>query len=707
MPLRTRLAIALLAVLVGPVLVGAVLAGAMAADTGRGRAEDRLALAATATHTAVAGVCDRLRAAASAVALQPARTRGEAARELVGRGFADAVEVTTDAGTARVPADAPVTRRADCDVPPAGPAADGGYQAIAAGAPLRAADGTLEGQVWATVTVDEQLVREWADTAGADVTVLGARGVPLHSTDQTASDTAAAALTLPPGELGESGADRWVRRLAPVTDQPLPLVVSLPRTDPQVSHVLLAGAVLLSGLLAAGATWWAVRAVSRTLHRLAHAAGRLAAGDLSVRVPVGEGEETGQLAEALNRVTLRVQSYAHALTASREQLRGQLAILGEALASTHDLDGLVRVILRSVLTTGTARSGAVVLLDPTTGELVGQRADWGEKGEVTPVPLRVPAGAGVVGAVAATGRVANGRVDPDHSVLHPAEPACRTFLAVPIAAPQETNPLPGPAVRGVLALYDRVGANGFDEEDVAVLRTFAAQAAVAVDNVRSHEEAERLSLTDPLTGLWNYRSLRESLRREVERASRFRRTLTVLALDLDRFKEVNDAYGHPAGDAVLVELTRRIRTEIRNMDFVFRQGGEEFVVLLPEAGVEGGAVVARRLGAAVRSRPVSIDSWGSEEPVRVAITVSIGIAVFPDHARTPQGVLDAADDALYAAKAAGRDTYRIATRRPEPVVALELPVRAGARTPEHDLPWAGNDVGVSGGAQPPRQNRGR
>src|SRR5690606_29531742 len=243
----------------------------------------------------------------------------------------------------------------------------------------------------------------------------------------------------------------------------------------------------------------------------------------------------------------------------------------------------------------------------------------------------------------------------------------QTYVVVPISAPGAamTHAAPWPApptVRGVLALYDRLGGDEFDEADLVTLRTFASQAAVAVDNVRIHEEAQRLSLTDPLTGLWNYRYLRESLHREVERASRFGHHLAVLALDLDRFKEVNDAYGHPAGDEVLVEFSRRVRHETREVDLVFRQGGEEFVVLLPETDTPGATVLARRLGAVVRREPVTIrprTDAGLEVPgadgtgrLAIDISVSIGIAVYPEHAVTPQAVLDAADDALYAAKAA-------------------------------------------------------
>jgi two-component system cell cycle response regulator len=206
-----------------------------------------------------------------------------------------------------------------------------------------------------------------------------------------------------------------------------------------------------------------------------------------------------------------------------------------------------------------------------------------------------------------------------------------------------------------------------------------------VHNVRMHEEAQRLSFTDPLTGLWNYRYLRESLRREVERATRFGRMLAVLVLDLDHFKEVNDTYGHAAGDAVLGEFARRIRIGLREVDVAFRQGGEEFVVLLPETDAYGGIIVAERLGAAVRDQPVSIEARGS-----IPVTVSIGVAVFPEHGKTVQEVLQAADDALYAAKNGGRDTYRLAdgTRR---------------------LPNVNFDptAGPGGGPQPPHQARGR
>jgi diguanylate cyclase (GGDEF)-like protein len=170
------------------------------------------------------------------------------------------------------------------------------------------------------------------------------------------------------------------------------------------------------------------------------------------------------------------------------------------------------------------------------------------------------------------------------------------------------------------------------------------------------QEARLLSVTDALTGLGNLRHLRDALRLEVERAGRFGRTLGVLVLDLDHFKTVNDRYGHRAGDAVLVEVARRVCGLVREVDRTFRQGGEEFVVLLPETDVAGSVTVARRIRDALRARPFSIRCVG----VVVPVTVSIGIAVYPRHGSTEVEILQAADQALYAAKTAGRDTYALA-----------------------------------------------
>jgi diguanylate cyclase (GGDEF)-like protein len=709
--LRTRLTVAFLAVVLGPVLLGAVFVGGTVATVGRDRSLHQLELAASAVRSSVAALCQQLHTAAEVVALQPAHQRVRLAARLAGRDPVTAIEMIDGAGRLVMLTDDPPARPwADCAGPTGEPIGGAGhYWAI--GAHVALPEGS--GAVWAVARLDQPLIERLAAAAGVAVTLLGTDPAkPVHSTDKTVDASLRTAEQLAAGAAGQSQEGRWVRRLDPAEGQPLWLVLAAPRTSRQGFYALLTAVVVLAGLLAVVAAWRLARSTTEPLAELSHAAERVAHGDLTVRVPVRGTDEAGRLAATFNRMTHQTQAYVQALTASRDQLRRHLTVLGDTLSSTHDLDRILRVILRTAVAATGARAGSVLLLDQETGALTGHTIESSAPADPVEAVISVSLGEGLLGAAAATGEPLRGTISPDGPTPDQAEPRCRTYVVVPISAPGgmpvHAAPWPAPpTVRGVLALYDRLGGDEFDDTDLLTLRTFAGQAAVAVDNVRIHEEAQRLSLTDPLTGLWNYRSLKESLRREVERASRFDHTLAVLTLDLDRFKDINDAYGHPAGDAVLAEFARRIRSAIREVDLAFRQGGEEFVVLLPETDARGGTVLAERLGAAVRGEPVPVPPRGAGAPASISITVSIGIAVYPDHALTPRALLDAGDDALYAAKAAGRDTYRVATVAPEPVAAAELPVRAGARIPPDNLPRAGGSVDANGGAQPPRQTRGR
>jgi diguanylate cyclase (GGDEF)-like protein len=593
----------------------------------------------------------------------------------------------------------------DCSDP-----ADTGVSAIAA----RAQAGSLI--VTAGQALDSGFVDRLAASSGAEVTLLdrdGRDAGPAQSTVAAAAQerVAAAAGRAAPRT---QGGDRFVRRLAIGPGQPLPLAVSVSASDSVGLYLSLLGGVLIVALGAVLVARWLARSTTRPLADLAWAADRVAEGDLDTRVPVLRNDELGRLTGTFNRMTRELQAYVQALTASRDQLRGHLAILGDTLSSTHDLHRILRVILQTSLSATGARAGIVLIVDPADDTLVarcgeGLTGDWDIPEEQLPT-RRIPLGAGILGTVAATGEPRRGLWGLSGPAMD--EPPCRTYVAVPICAPATVgDPLmPGeapvvgpPATLGVLALYDRLGSDEFDDADLLTLRTFAGQAGVAVHNVRMHEEAQRLSLTDPLTGLWNYRYLRESLRREVERASRFGRMLTVLVLDLDHFKDVNDTYGHGAGDTVLIEFARRLRVGLREVDVAFRQGGEEFVVLLPETDAYGGTIVAERLGAAIRDVPVLIDPRRHDAATglrvdRIPIAVSIGIAVYPQHGSTAQQVLNAADDALYSAKNAGRDTFRLA----EPVDVTRSAV-SQAVTDGHFDPAAA----APGGPQPPRQSRGR
>jgi two-component system cell cycle response regulator len=179
--------------------------------------------------------------------------------------------------------------------------------------------------------------------------------------------------------------------------------------------------------------------------------------------------------------------------------------------------------------------------------------------------------------------------------------------------------------------------------------------AIAAWALRAVRELRRASVTDPLTGLWNYGYLQAALHREVARAARFARPLSVLMLDLDLFRRVNNTYGHQRGSQILVEFGQRVASQTRRVDVLARYGGEEFVLILPETGEEGVGQAAERICARIREKP-----FGAAAGISVSLTVSIGAAVYPRHGRTATTLLHRADAALYEAKRAGRDQWRLA-----------------------------------------------
>ncbi len=642
--MRTRLTTSFLAMVLGPVVLGALFVGVTVNTVSANRAAERMDHASSAVRTSIGSLCAQLRTVAEAIVAAPVERRLALGAQFVERGLVSGVHLEGNITTTGTPP----PPWADC----AGPGSPRHHEAITAHEAIAA----YAGPVAAAFTVDADFVRRLSEASGARITLLpGANPQPAVD-----NRVGMGRLSL----LKERG--DLVRKLEPVAGQPLPLELSVPTVPPGGLFVVLILVVLACAVAAVVVAWWLARATTNPLAGLAAAADRVAAGALETRVPAGGKDEIGRLANAFNHMTRELGAYVNALTASRDQLRGHLGVLGDTLSSTHDLDRILQVILQTARHATGASSGVVLLASSAEGVLLGQCS------EGIALPVRVPIGAGLVGSVAATGVPRIGKVDRDGPRLDESEPACGTYVVVPFCLSENVG------AQGVLALYDRLGRDEFDDSDLDTLRTFAGQASVAVDNVRIHEEAQRLSVTDSLTGLFNYRSLRDSLRRETDRAGRFGRRLAVLALDLDHFKHINDRYGHAAGDAVLAEFAQRIRYEIREVDVAFRQGGEEFALLLPESDEVGGMAVAERLCDAIRKTPIHVSE------LTISVTVSIGVAVFPDHGKSGPAVLRAADEALYAAKTAGRDTFRVAG--------------------EGGLVGIG---GASGGPQAPRQASGR
>ncbi len=208
-------------------------------------------------------------------------------------------------------------------------------------------------------------------------------------------------------------------------------------------------------------------------------------------------------------------------------------------------------------------------------------------------------------------------------------------------------PLSGEPVRADLILYPEAG--GFAPAARALAASLAAQASVALENARRHRLVERQAATDELTGLPNRRIFMRALAAEIARAKRGGGAFSVVLLDLDDFKAVNDVYGHDAGDRALRQVADVLRQAMRESDIAARLGGEEFACLLPATGEHGAHGMAERIRAEVAERQIVLP-----DGVVVTVTASLGLAVYPQ-AKTAEALLRGADRSLYRAKAEGKN----------------------------------------------------
>lgn len=327
----------------------------------------------------------------------------------------------------------------------------------------------------------------------------------------------------------------------------------------------------------------------------------------------------------------RAERYVGELERSRRAFRRAVVRLGDALGASDDREALVRLTLEAAQTLTDADVAAFWI---DRGPDILARVALGD----TVVDRRVARGVGLVGAVTASlepVRWPGGATRPGAG-----EPSGTTALAVPVLARGR--------LYGVFSLHRRVG-DPFSGEDLDDVLGLARQAGGAIDRTYLHEETRRQSITDGLTSLWNRRQFELRAAQELERAVRFGERFSIVLVDLDDFKTVNDTYGHQIGDAVLVETAKRLVAHTREVDTVARYGGEEFVFLLPQTDGPGAVRVAEKVRAELVDLPVTTDAGD------IAVSLSAGVASYPTAGTTIEAMLGTADQALYAAKAGGKN----------------------------------------------------
>ncbi len=277
-------------------------------------------------------------------------------------------------------------------------------------------------------------------------------------------------------------------------------------------------------------------------------------------------------------------------SAAGRDAREALALVGDALAATHNPRALLPVIL-SVITEATGARGGQLLSG-------GRELEW------------------------------VGEVDTDGDVI--------TFPLAPGADEGETK----------LVLHAPAG--GFTDDTRKLAEWLASQAAIALENARLHEIVQRQAITDELTGLVNRRRFLAALDAEIVRARTLGGPMSVVLIDLDDFKRINDQFGHPAGDTVLVAFADLMRAHVREVDVPSRLGGEEFSILLPETDLLGAAAGAERLRRALAEQSLEVAG------TTLKVTASFGVAELAP-GQSGDELLRSADAALYRAKEQGKD----------------------------------------------------
>lgn len=332
--------------------------------------------------------------------------------------------------------------------------------------------------------------------------------------------------------------------------------------------------------------------------------------------------------------------------ATSARLKGFYALeqVYKAIAPVLDREELYETILVKSSELVGAEQGSLMILD-SKNNLLSIKASRGMDKSLAD-GMKVKVGEGISGSIAAKGVPVIVKDIEDEVPSWKNRPRYRTksFISIPLKLENR--------VIGVINVSDKLCGGAFSEEDLHLLLSFANYASIAIERGAYYsmsEELKMLSMTDPLTGLFNRRYFRERLYEEVERVKRHDGCFSTFIIDIDNFKSFNDRYGHLAGDELLKGVSRAVRDAVRSMDVVARYGGEEFAVILPHTDKKDASIIAERMRKGVQEyRPAH--SIFEEWP-----TISLGVAEFPADANHIDDLINKADRAMYLAKRMGKN----------------------------------------------------
>jgi diguanylate cyclase (GGDEF)-like protein len=318
--------------------------------------------------------------------------------------------------------------------------------------------------------------------------------------------------------------------------------------------------------------------------------------------------------------------------------------VARALTSSLDLDSILGAIMQQMEQFFEPESWSLLIVDEEEQNLYYAVAAGKSSGDRN---LRVDMGEGIAGWVAQNGELVIVS-DPGNDPRFAAYTSVRSAICIPLCSRDRTL--------GVIELLNyRVST--LTDQTMAFLRVLCDFAAIAIQNVRAVERIQELTITDDCTGLFNSRHLFSVTEGELERSRRFNLPFSLVFIDLDHFKRVNDLYGHLTGSRLLAEVARTIKHNVRGIDSAFRYGGDEFIVLLPQTGKDAAIEVTQRLLHSLRETRYLLS-----EGLDLQIMASFGVASYPEDGDSIQEIIGAADEMMYLVKNSARGNIAVAHR---------------------------------------------